>query len=651
MSKLIYQPHIDGLRAVAVLSVLIYHINNSWLPGGFIGVDIFFVISGFLITKIISTSIIDGNFSLKIFYNRRIKRILPVYFLVSSVSICFAWLLFFPKDLIGFANSLLSSTFFISNFYFWKTSDYFSSAIELKPLVHTWSLSVEEQFYVFWPLTLAILYKFKSGISKKLSILIFIIISIFLSYLLSKSDPQFAYYSIATRGFELLVGAFAALYTKESLLKSKVLSYLGAILIVISFIVINKKIDFPGVIALIPCIGAVCIIVSAKSNTLINRILETKVAVSIGLISYSLYMWHWPILAFAKYYYTHLTGIHILLLVLLMFLLSYITRYTIEQKIMHAQYGLRKSLGYVFITPAIIFMLFAAYINFNAGVPTRFSAEERVLIEQTYSNRHACSKERFILDFDDECFIKSFKTNNKKILLWGDSHANHFSGFFEEVAKHEAVDVYKMSFPGCPPIAGVYRINRTYSESCYLHNFRVQELLLNTNNFDYVALAANWSNYPLGANLADDDNKEISISNSKRAFYNNLQKQLELFSSKGIKVIFLDSVPNFKSNASQCQLKNIIFGYPKQQFCERSLMAIKKERLAYDYFIKNVISATDNIFVLDFMDFFCRKSVCKTLFDGEMMYRDQNHITDSASRSLYQRTFKDGRTLLAVLND
>jgi hypothetical protein len=296
-------------------------------------------------------------------------------------------------------------------------------------------------------------------------------------------------------------------------------------------------------------------------------------------------------------------------------------------------------------------MLFATYIIFNAGVPNRFSAEEQVLIEQTYSNRHTCSKERFILDFDEECFIKSFKTNKKKILLWGDSHANHFSGFFEEVANHEAIDVYKMSFPGCPPIAGVYRINRTYSKSCYMHNLRVQELLLNTNKFDYVALAANWSNYPLGANLADDVDKEISISNSKRAFYSNLQKQLELFSNKGIKVIFLDSVPNFKSNASQCQLKNIIFGYPKQQFCERSLMAIKKERMDYEYFIKNVISSSNNIFVLDFMDFFCRKGVCKTLFDGEMMYRDQNHITDSASRSLYQRTFKDGRTLLAVLND
>jgi peptidoglycan/LPS O-acetylase OafA/YrhL len=649
MSKLAYQPHIDGLRAVAVLSVLIYHINNDWLPGGFVGVDVFFVISGYLITNIITKSISENNFSIKIFYTRRIKRILPVYFLVSSVSIVFSWLLFFPRDFIDFSNSLLSSTFFVSNYYFWNTSGYFSSAIELKPLVHTWSLSVEEQFYVFWPLTLMVISQFKQPYLKKASFALFILSSLFLSYVLSISDPEFAYYSIVTRGFELLIGAIAAIYIKDYFSSSKLLSYFGAFLILISFILINKAQQFPGVIALIPCVGAILIILTAQANSWVTQLLKTKVMVNIGLISYSLYMWHWPVLAFARYYFTHLNTIHIFLLLVLIFVLSFLTRYTLEQKIIQAKFGLKKSFLSLFLLPACSFLIIAAYINYNDGVPSRFTASDLKLIEQTYTKNLNCSKERFDLSFEKECFIKSNQVKKKKILLWGDSHANHFSAFFEEAAKNEALDVYKMSFPGCPPIAGVYRINRTYSQSCYEHNLRVQEHLLTTNNFDYVALAANWANYPLADNLADDINKEISISNSQRAFYTNLQKQLEVFSKNGIKVIFLNSVPNFKSNASQCQLKHFIFGYPEEKLCERPFNQIQEDRLIYDKFLQSEMLLLEDVYVLDFTDIFCINNICKTYVDGGMMYRDQNHLSDYASQQLYIKTFIKGKTLLGML--
>jgi len=649
MSNLSYQPHIDGLRAIAVLSVLIYHIDNNWLPGGFVGVDIFFVISGYLITNIITKSISEGTFSLKVFYTRRIKRILPVYFLVSSVSIVFSWLLFFPKDLIDFANSLLSSTFFVSNFYFWKTSGYFSSSIELKPLVHTWSLSVEEQFYVFWPLTLLVISQFKKPNLKKSSFALFIFISLLLSYVLSISDPVFAYYSIVTRGFELLIGAIAAIYIKDSFSRSKFMSYFGALLIFSSFILINKRQHFPGVIALIPCIGAILIIITAQSNTWVTWLLKTKAMVSIGLISYSLYMWHWPILAFAKYYFTYLNTNHIFSLVILIFLLSYLTRYTVEQKIIKAKFGFKKSFISLFLLPACVFLIIATYINFNDGVPSRFTVNDLKLIEQTYSKNHNCSRERFDLSFEKECLIKSKEVKKKKILLWGDSHANHFSAFFEEAAKNEAVDIYKMSFPGCPPIAGIYRINRTYSQSCYLHNFRVQEHLLTTNDFDYVALAANWANYPLGANLADDANKERSLSNSKRAFYTNLQKQLQLFSEKGLKVIYLNSVPNFKNNASQCQLKYFVFGHPEEKFCERHFDQLKQDRIIYNKFLIDEVFPLENTYVLDFVDFLCKDNICKTYVEGGMMYKDQNHLSDYAAKQLYIRTFTRGNTLLGML--
>lgn len=653
MTKLAYQPHIDGLRAIAVLSVLIYHIDNSWLPGGFVGVDIFFVISGFLITRIISNAILANKFSIKVFYNRRIKRILPVYFLVSSVSIIFAMLIFFPRDLNGFADSLLSSTFFVSNFYFWQSSGYFSSAIELKPLVHTWSLSVEEQFYVFWPLTLILVYKFKKPSYKKFSFFVFFTVSLILSYILSKSDPEFAYYSIFTRVFELLIGAIAAIYVKDSMSGSKALSYSGFILIIVSFIVIDKYSNFPGIIALLPCIGAVFLMISGKSNTLPIKLLESKLAVSIGLVSYSLYMWHWPILAFARYYFTNLSNMIVFFLVALMFGLSYLTRYTIEEKVMRSQLSFKQSFSFLFLLPALAFLAVASYIHLNDGLKSRFSPEILTLIEQTQSGVSKCSRERFELTFDEECYIKSpLETpEKKKILLWGDSHANHFRGFFEEVAKNEPIDIYEMSFPGCPPIAGIYRINRAYSETCYSHNIKIQELLLAREKFDYVALAANWANYPKAANLADVENKEISIMNSKRAFYDNLSMQLRLFSQRGIKVIYLNSVPNFKNNASQCQIKNLAFGYPEEKHCQRPVQEIKQLREYYDEFVTNTIRPLDNVFVLDFVDYFCRHGSCKAFIDGNMMYSDQNHITEHASKSLYQEFFDSEKNLQTMLEE
>jgi peptidoglycan/LPS O-acetylase OafA/YrhL len=653
MTKLTYQPHIDGLRAIAVLSVLIYHIDNSWLPGGFVGVDIFFVISGFLITRIISNAILENKFSIEVFYNRRIKRILPVYFLVSSVSIIFALLIFFPGDLNGFADSLLSSTFFVSNFYFWQSSGYFSSAIELKPLVHTWSLSVEEQFYVFWPLTLILVYKFKNSFFKKLSFFSFFTVSLILSCILSKSNPEFAYYSIFTRAFELLIGAIAAIYIKDSMSTSKALSYSGFILIIISFIVIDKYSNFPGIIALLPCIGAVFLIISGNSNTLPIRLLESKIAVSIGLVSYSLYMWHWPILAFARYYFTNLNNMTVFFLVALMFGLSYLTRYTIEEKVMRSQLSFKQSFSFLFLLPALAFLAIASYIHLNDGIKSRFSSEVLTLIEQTQSGVSKCSRERFELIFDGECYIKSTveESQKKRILLWGDSHANHFRGFFEEVAKNEPIDIYEMSFPGCPPIAGIYRINRNYSESCYSHNIKIQELLLAKEKFDYVALAANWANYPKAANLADDKNKEISTQNSERAFYDNLSRQLRLFSQRGIKVIFLNSVPNFKNNASQCQIKNLVFGYPEEKHCQRPVQEIIQLREYYDEFVTKTIRPLDNVFVLDFIDYFCRRGSCKAFIDGNMMYRDQNHITEHASKLLYQEFFDSEKNLQTMLEE
>jgi peptidoglycan/LPS O-acetylase OafA/YrhL len=640
MSNIKYHPHIDGLRAVAVLSVFIFHIENSLLPGGFIGVDIFFVISGYLITSILKRSLQNETYSIKEFYKKRIKRVLPVYYLVAITSFIFAWFIHLPKDFVSFSDSLIASTLFVSNFYFWLTSNYFSGAIELKPLVHTWSLSVEEQFYIFWPLLLAFFFKANKKILIVLCVSIFAI-SLSASYVFSNTHPSFAYYSIVTRAFELMLGAIAALfYIEKTAMQSRMLSYIGFILITYALIVTSKYDSFPGVIALIPCIGTVFIIVSGSVKTIPIRLLESKLLVYIGLISYSLYMWHWPLLSFARYYYTELTSYQIILIVGVIFLISYLSRTYIEQRVIKSPLNFKKSICYFFLVPSVLIIVAATSIKLDMGKENRFTQEENRLISQTYSSAHDCSKERFNLDFEDKCYIKSqlsTEKGNKSILLWGDSHVEHFQVFFQLLADKESVDIYQMSFPGCPPISGVYRINRSYSNSCYEHNKRVLNFLLNNNQFDYVALAANWQNYAQGSNLADDLDKTISIENSARAFEVNLAEQLSQLSARNIKIIYLNSVPNFESNAAQCVLKNKIFGYPEASTCVTERKNVNKRRESYNEFLHTYVIPNNNILFLDFINDICDDKYCSPYIDGNIMYRDQNHLSNIGSQYLFNK--------------
>jgi peptidoglycan/LPS O-acetylase OafA/YrhL len=629
-----YQPHIDGLRAVAVLSVLVYHINNSWLPGGFVGVDIFFVISGYLITKIIYREIKQDKFTLVNFYQKRIKRILPVYFFVSIVSCIFALTFFFPEDLNEFSESVLASTFFVSNYYFWRSTDYFSSAIELKPLVHTWSLAVEEQFYTFWPLLILSFHKYFS--KKKLIIIICVLMcaSLGSSYILSESEPIFAYYSIITRLFELMIGALISFIILLPINVRKVLSYIGVCFILYSLFFIQKSTPFPSLIALLPSLGAACIILSTGVKTLPIRLLETKGAVFVGLISYSLYMWHWPVLAFSKYYYTELSLLVVLVLLLTIFTLSVLTRNYVEKKVIELEMSLKKTLIIILCFPSLVLTVFSLTVISKDGMVDRWSANELEILKQIEGSDYNCSKIKVDINFIDKCILTG-GDSRKNILLWGDSHANHFFGFFDELSKDKNINVYIKSFPGCPPIYGVYRISQHYSKTCFDHNIMVFNELVASDEFDIIVLAANWVNYPLGPHLSDNQDMHPSIENSKRAFYFNLSEQLTKLSTLNKRVWFINSVPNFKINAGQCSVKNKILGYPDITRCIRSHDEISLRKSDLRKFVNEHVEKFDNITLFDFENKFCNYGVCSPLINNEIYYKDGNHLSDFGSRKLY----------------
>ena len=305
-----YRAEIDGLRALAVLPVILFHAGFEWFSGGFVGVDVFFVISGYLITTIIISEMAEGKFSIVNFYERRARRILPALFFVMLACLPFAWLWLTPTDLKDFGQSLVAVSTFSSNILFWWESGYFDTATELKPLLHTWSLAVEEQYYILFPIFLMLTWRLGiKWILILLSIVFFISLGVAVWGTQYAAHPKIisgAFFLLPTRGWELLVGVFAAFYLKYNThLKShsanQVLSLLGLSMIVYSIISFDKTTPFPSLYALIPTIGTGLLILCAVPKTVVYNLLSLKVIVGIGLISYSSYLWHQPLLAFARH--------------------------------------------------------------------------------------------------------------------------------------------------------------------------------------------------------------------------------------------------------------------------------------------------------------------------------------------------------------
>ena len=301
-----YRPEVDGLRALAVLAVIFYHAGFTLFKGGFVGVDIFFVISGYLITSIIFSEIKSQSFSFANFYARRAGRIIPPLFLVMMASMPFAYLYLLPIHLKEFARSLVYIPVFVSNIFFMRQSGYFDSDVEIKPMIHTWSLAVEEQYYLMFPLLLLVLYKVNRN--WLLPLLALLGIGSFLLAQFHFTDATSSFYLLHTRAWELLLGVCLAIYLSEGnkgnqpeLRVGNVLSITGLIFILYSMFFITKDDPFPSAYTLIPTLGTAFILYSSSPNGFVNQCLSSKLLVGIGLISYSLYLWHQPLFAFARY--------------------------------------------------------------------------------------------------------------------------------------------------------------------------------------------------------------------------------------------------------------------------------------------------------------------------------------------------------------
>ena len=391
--KLKYRKDIDGLRALAIIPVLFFHTNLGFLDGGFVGVDVFFVISGYLITSIVYKQILNDQFSFVHFYEKRFRRILPAFFFVVILTFPFACKLLFTTHFIEYAESIIASTLFIANILFWKNSDYFDNAAELKPLLHTWSLSVEEQFYIFFPILLFTLLRlFKNKIKVKFLILFFVVFSFFIDpamrYIFSnKSSLTSAiFYLLPSRAWQIGIGSICALFYRDFKNKyrhANLFVTIGLIMITSSFFVFNESTPWPSFYALLPTLGATLIIMQGEKSSIANNFLGNKLFISIGKWSYSIYLIHLPLFVFCRHHFgeDNLNILGYSILIIISIFLAFLTYRYIEspfrdKNLINKGNIYKISLGFLLILLSLGFMIIKTNGMPNRSINTKFKVAE-----------------------------------------------------------------------------------------------------------------------------------------------------------------------------------------------------------------------------------------------------------------------------------
>jgi peptidoglycan/LPS O-acetylase OafA/YrhL len=499
-----YRPDIDGLRGVAVLSVLAYHLRVAIFRGGFVGVDVFFVISGYLISSVILLDIDGDKFSFAVFYERRVRRILPALIATLIGTSVLAYLYFLPSELVAFAKSLLTAQFSSSNFYFWKQTSYFGGPVESMPLIHTWSLAVEEQFYLFLPVFLVLADRF---FPRKIRLVVLLIaaVSFIVSAVGAFRFPSASFYLPHTRAWELMLGVLISLDFFPAIAKPvlrNIIAFGGAVLIVGSVGLLYSGFPFPGIAALPPCLGTAMIIAAGRSgSSWAGRALSVKPLVFVGLISYSLYLWHWPVVVFQGMESGLASGMSIrmakLVCILVSLALATLCWKFVELPFRSGQKKLSRATLFKLIPSAagLVLAIGVTAIVYR-GLPSRYPSGASYLVYDSgrYFRDGSCfiSSEYKYSDFDASTCLHA-DPHKKNYLLLGDSHAAHlWYGFSITLDK---VNILQATASGCKPT--VEQPTFAAATCKQLMEYMFTDYLLH-HRVDRVLIAARWQKEDLG---------------------------------------------------------------------------------------------------------------------------------------------------------
>lgn len=629
-----YRADIDGLRAVAVLSVLAYHAVSRYFPGGYIGVDVFFVISGYLITGIIMREIEKNEFSLARFYERRIRRIYPALFAMLFFTIVATSILYDAYVFKDFSESVLATTFFFSNIYFWMQTGYFEGDALLKPLLHTWSLAVEEQYYIVFPLLMAILARYFKP--KILQILIGIAAISFLgSIYVVGNNPSDAFYLPHLRAWELLVGSILALNPVSSISNSilrNMLSMTGLGMIVIPVFMYSPETPFPGVAAAIPVLGTAFIIYSGIGEAiLVNKLLSMPPLVFIGKISYSLYLWHWPLIQFATYYsIKKITRIELVALLFATLAVSVLSWKLIEQPF---RASIPQKRPHVFLSAAGVMGITAAmglFIFFMDGLPIRFAKH------QVYEDKEIYTECDFRYNNNNLQFCPIGDVSKKpSFLLWGDSHAASIGPGVDVSASGKSVSGLLAFNPVCAPLLGI-TANR--KSNCVEFNDVTLEYIESHPELTTVILAGRWAYMAEGVGYKESGKIKLvdTLSESSKSgitailFERGLTRTVEQLLALGRRVVIVSQVPEVRhdvpSSLSIAQRTardvNEIIAPTLEQYLSRN------EKV---FWVINSVQADYDVQVIDPWKALCDEQRCLVAVEDTPIYVDAHHLSTFGS--------------------
>ena len=646
-----YRPEIDGLRAVAVLLVIVHHLGFSALSGGYIGVDVFFVISGYLITKIIAAEMQYGGFSLKNFYKRRIIRLAPAFFLVLAVTTLASVFVMLPAELLAYFRSVIFSTVFSANFFMWReVGGYFGVLSGKVPLLHLWSLAVEEQFYILWPL--AFLGFLKLAKPKHLWVVIAILAlsGLWMSEWGVKNYPAAAYYLMPTRAFALLFGALIAVMPRVNLSPREAngATLLGLALIMVPAFTYSTHSAFPGVKALVPTLGTALIIAFAShQKDWVGRLLAAEPLNFIGRISYPAYLWHWPLIVFLNIYLIEISTYVATGVLATTLLLSALTFWYVEIPAKRA-HSLRfttvGSLG--FALPSAIFLSFSVFADLNKGWPNRFEDSLNIKSDAvlSYSNkiRGRCNEGNVINPLPPaECVLGvTVKGKTVDILLIGDSHANHYTGMIDVMAKDAGLRGYDITQSSTIYLPETHRfIIREGKEiehsNFYIRNKVVQQEI-KSKKFKYVVL---------GGSFSDSFKNEYSLDSSNRGngrlvFKAQFEKGIEEIIESGAIPYIIKGNPYYSWEVQSCSINNQRFGLNIN--CNMSIYEFRKQFDEWSKFLANLSEKYSAIVVIDPALIMCDELRCLSDLDGVPLYRDGGHLNHVGSKLIgehYLRQF------------
>jgi len=598
--KLTYRPEIDGLRAIAVGAVILYHaqitiLGHQPFKGGFIGVDIFFVISGYLITSIILKELATtGKFSFKHFYERRIRRILPALLFVMLVSLPFAWMYLLPSSFIDFSKSILYSLGFSSNFYFHYSGQEYGAEIGLlKPFLHTWSLSVEEQYYIIFPIVLLFTFKYFRKYLIHILILGFAI-SLGLAEWTSRNYPSASFYFLHTRIWELSAGSILAYFEitrgkrNETKTLNLILPTIGLLLIGHSILFFNDEMFHPSFYTLSPIIGVCLIIWFSNKNELITKILSTKLFVGVGLISYSLYLWHYPIFAFARINdIVQANFLNKLFLGIFLTCLSIFSYYFIEKPFRQQKNKFNK----IFLIIILNYLLILILCFFTLNKMNLFFDKKIIEFNELENTRNIwekCSIDN-LSDINHYCQIGNY---NKKVFIIGDSHLIPLINDLGKKLNNKKYTLINFTQPG-----KIYRRK--------LEPDKREIFLKNTKNSIFI----------FGGYYQRENESEIKLI---KKFY---KEDFEIFIKNNNKIIFLTPVPEISVFERGYNDFNQVFKGKKIDVSVKRTIADDRNNIA-----KNFINKFEKIQIIDLNEVFCDELKCYAITPEKVILKsDYDH--------------------------